>query len=115
MKFFLETTKWKGNWANHVYLLNDSKSKLYAYVKQGTNEVIEFNKPMQFHTRGRQFKEVANSYNYQIPESTPVGQTYKVVGSRGDEYTMTKENEVWTCTCSGFKFRNQCRHIKQFT
>jgi hypothetical protein len=36
MKWFAETTEWadaKSN--NHIYLLDDSKSKMFAYVKHG--------------------------------------------------------------------------------
>ena len=115
MKFFQETTEWQESWPNHVYLLDDSKSKLFAYVKQGTTEVIEFRKPMQFHVRGRKFREVANTYNYNIKEKEPASniKTFKVVGSKGDEYMVSQDHQTWSCTCSGFKFRGDCKHIRQ--
>lgn len=37
--------------------------------------------------------------------------TWTVVGSRGDNYTVRYDG-VWTCTCPGFHYHNNCRHIK---
>jgi hypothetical protein len=36
MKWFAETTEWPDAKSdNHIYLLDDSKSKMFAYVKHG--------------------------------------------------------------------------------
>lgn len=39
---------------------------------------------------------------------------YEVEGSKGNKYIVTKSNKGWTCTCTGFQFRNQCKHIAGF-
>jgi len=39
----------------------------------------------------------------------------KIVGSKGDDYTVTVikyTDEIKTCTCLGYYYRNTCRHIK---
>jgi uncharacterized Zn finger protein len=35
-----------------------------------------------------------------------------VKGSKGDEYRITEVNGNLSCTCSGFRFRGDCRHVK---
>ena len=54
--------------------------------------------------------EVNNqSVNYSKPvKSERV--TITVQGSKGNTYTVTKENGKATCTCSGFQFRKTCKH-----
>lgn len=40
--------------------------------------------------------------------------TKEVKGSKGKTYTVTIENEVAvSCTCPGFQFRKQCRHLNE--
>lgn len=39
--------------------------------------------------------------------------TKTVIGSKGDSYTITNKTGEWTCTCPGFQFRKNCRHIKE--
>ena len=42
---------------------------------------------------------------------TVKNKTWTVSGSKGKEYTVTVKDENWTCTCPGFGFRRQCKHI----
>jgi len=35
-----------------------------------------------------------------------------VKGSKGDEYTVTINNQRSSCTCVGYSFRKTCSHIK---
>jgi hypothetical protein len=38
----------------------------------------------------------------------------EVVGSKGDKYMVTYTGrQGWHCTCPAFKFRGNCKHIKQ--
>jgi hypothetical protein len=111
MKAFEEITDW--DWPNHVYFLNDSRDKMFGYVCREDGRVEVFKKPYRFHVRGRKFKEVKNTWNVQVDETEPVeGRNWTVAGSKGNAYTVTENNGVWTCTCSGFKFRGQCRHVE---
>lgn len=41
-------------------------------------------------------------------------QTVIVKGSKDNEYAVTiKDNTPISCTCTGFKFRRTCRHLKE--
>jgi len=114
MKAYKEITEWNSDFAvpNHVYFLNDSRDKMYGYVRSEDGVVQVFKKPYRFHVRGRKFTEVKNTWNVTIDETKPVvGRNWEVKGSKGDVYTVTENRGSWSCTCSGFKFRNQCRHV----
>jgi SWIM zinc finger len=37
--------------------------------------------------------------------------TIKVTGSKGNTYLVTIDGKYKSCTCSGFQFRRNCRHI----
>lgn len=58
MKFFRETTNWDVPTPNHIYLLTNDKSKMYGYIKAGTEETMVFKKAIGFDPRGRQFVQV---------------------------------------------------------
>ena len=116
MKAFQEITAWDCEFAvpNHVYFLNDSRDKMYGFVNSQTGLVEVVKKPYRFHTRGRKFQEVKNTWNFTVDETEakPLGRTWQVAGSKGNSYTVTQELGTWTCTCSGFKFRSKCRHVE---
>jgi hypothetical protein len=117
MKVIEETTEWDSEYTvpNHVYFVNDSKDKMFAYVAAGSVQVQEFKRPIKFSVSRRKFKEVENRWGYVIPEAVkPEGQTWKVAGSKGAEYVVTNEAGSWTCTCPAAKWqRGECKHIKQ--
>jgi hypothetical protein len=113
MPWFQELTKWDNSQQkNHCYLLNDSRSRVYAYVKFGSNQVEKFSNPGRFCTRGRKFQKIPNQWNVDI-DTPQSGRSWSVLGSRGDTYTVTQQLNQWHCSCSGFTFRNRCRHIEQ--
>lgn len=56
MKALQEKTNWR--FSNYIYITNDSKDKLIAYVVN--DDLVKFSKPLQFDTRRRSFKEVKN-------------------------------------------------------
>ena len=113
MKWFAETTEWAGATApNHVYLLDDSKSKMFAYVKFGKGLPEKFSKPIRIDIRGRKFKLNPEQYQVDVEAEVPEGRVIEVQGSKGDVYRVTELRGEWSCTCSGFKFRGDCRHIK---
>jgi hypothetical protein len=111
MKVLQETTAWEGNTPNHIYFTDDSKSRMFAYVRAGSNSVFKFSKPLPIDTRKRQFREIPDTFGFSAPEPT-AEKTWTISGSKGDIYVVTLEENVYNCTCSGFKFRGDCRHIK---
>lgn len=117
MKAFKEITEWDSDFAvpNHVYFLNDSRDKMYGYVQSGTGIVQTMRTPYRFHTRGRKFKEIKNTWNFGVEEEAPEtrGKEYKVLGSRGNVYTVTDEGGAWSCTCPASKWqKGDCKHIQ---
>lgn len=113
MRFYQETTEWNVPAVNHVYLLSDDKSKMYAFVRGDTKELKQFKNPIVIETRGRKFKAVENTFGFNIPSDTPTNPFWKVVGSKGDVYTVELVRGQYKCTCSGFKFHHKCSHIAQ--
>jgi len=112
MKTLLETTEWAdGANLNHVYFMDDAKSKMFAYVKFGTGNPIRFKNPIRIDTRGRKFQDVPNTWKFNFAQE-PEGRTWEVPGSQGNVYQVTELDGNLSCTCSGFRFRGDCRHIK---
>jgi hypothetical protein len=52
-----EITDWE--YPNHLYVTNESKSKVYGYFIKGSDKFLEFKKPFSFDTRHRKFKKLA--------------------------------------------------------
>jgi hypothetical protein len=53
-----------------------------------------------------------------VPQTEPPAvQHYAMYGSRGDIYTITTtpsgRSILWSCTCRGYEFRRDCRHIRE--
>ena len=117
MKCFQEITEWEVDFPmkNHVYFLNDSKDKMYGYVKASTGEIQEMATPYKFKVSGRKFKEVANTRGFSPREELELaGETHKVPGSKGAVYTVTNDRGSWTCTCPASKWQaGECKHIVQ--
>jgi hypothetical protein len=114
MKVLLETTVWTDATPNHIYFTYDSKDKMYAYIKRNTIDIFRFKKPIKFSISHRKFQEIPNTFGYTI-DDRPEGQTWTVAGSRGDSYTVSKNNSEWVCTCAGFKFRGACKHVTELS
>lgn len=107
MKIMLETTVWDDPGVpNHVYVLNDSMSKMIAYVRAGTKEVFKFKKPIGIDIRGRTFVDLDDT----VPD-TKEPEVITVEGSKGSKYYLSNPGEGWVCTCPGFTFRGACKHL----
>ena len=115
MKWFAETTEWKDMAPNHVYLMDDAKSKMFAYVPTGTNTPTIFKASIRIDIRGRKFKLNSVQFKTDIRSPEPEGRVWEVKGSKGDVYKVTEVRGEYSCTCSGFKFRGDCKHIKGVT
>lgn len=111
MKFYQETTTWSTPCINHIYLLSDDRSKMYAFVRSDTKELKEFKQPISIDIRGRKFVAVENTFGFDIPEIRSEHPNWKVVGSKGDVYTVELVNNKYRCSCVGFKFKHKCSHI----
>lgn len=112
MKWFAETTDYRDAVPNGIYLLDDSKSKMYAFKARGTEAIKVFKNPIRIDVRGRKFKINDVQYKTQVSEEVPEGRVWTVKGSKGDEYRVSELNGEYACTCSGFKFRSRCKHTE---
>ena len=113
MKWFAETTQYRDAIPNGVYLLDDAKSKMYAFRAHGVGDIKVFKNPIRIDVRGRKFAVNPEQWSTDLREPEPKGRSWTVKGSKGDEYRVTELNGNYSCTCSGFKFRGQCRHITE--
>jgi hypothetical protein len=112
MKWFAETTDYRDSVANGIYLLDDGKTKMYAFKPKGTGEIKVFKNAIKIETRGRKFVVNPVQFETKLKEDEPEGRVWTVKGSKGDEYRVSELNGTLSCTCSGFKFRGDCKHIK---
>ena len=110
MKWFAETTDYKDSVPNGIYLLDDSKSKMYAFKARGTEAIKVFKNPIRIDTRGRKFVINPVQFQTKVKEPEPEGRFWVVKGSKGDEYRVSEINGNYSCSCSGFRFRGTCRH-----
>lgn len=121
MKYMQEVTDWgNNNTPNHIYYLNDSKTKMVGYIKAGTKALFKFSKPMTIDVRGRKFVELKDKkaesdevyFGKPVVETKP-NNAIKVQGSNGKVYLLTKNSSgKYSCTCPGFTFRHTCKHIQ---
>jgi SWIM zinc finger len=102
MQAMQETTDW--DFPNHTYLLDGSK--MIAYIKQGEKTPFYFSKPITIDKRGRKFAEVKPNPFKAAPKTNLVA----VAGSKGQTYYVDPEDK--TCTCPGFQFRGNCKHLE---
>ena len=109
MKWFAETTDWKDAVPNGIYLLDDSKTKMYAF-RSAKGEIKTFRNFIRIDTRGRKFVVNPVQFETKVKAEVPEGRVWTVKGSKGDEYRVSELNGNYSCTCSGFKFRGKCRH-----
>jgi hypothetical protein len=119
MQAFLETTEWQDTEfnCNHVYWMDNAKNKIHAYARFGNpRDVQVFKNPITIDIRGRKFEPVRHDiFGWtDAKESAPVANpAWTVTGSRGDNYTVELIEGVYTCSCSGFKFRGNCKHATE--
>lgn len=119
MKYIQELTVWTAGFAvpNHTYYVNDSKTKMVGYIKEGSTHLMMFTRPMSLDRRGRKFAVLARraeSDSVYFTKETPVVQssnTITVEGSKGSKYFITKSGDNYVCQCPGFMFRRKCKHI----
>jgi hypothetical protein len=111
MKWFAETTDYRDAVPNGIYLLDDAKTKMYAF-RPASGEIKTFKHFIRIDPRGRRFVINPVQFETKIKESEPEGRSWTVKGSKGDEYQITEHSGNLSCTCSGFRFRGDCKHVK---
>lgn len=112
MKWFAETTDYRDTTPNGIYLLDDTKTKMYAFRSRATDKIKVFKNFIRIETRGRKFVVNPVQFETKLKEEESPGRTWTVKGSKGDEYTVRDVNGNLSCTCSGWRFRGDCRHVK---
>lgn len=106
-----EVTEWSVPVANNIYVLNDSMTKIMAYVPEGSNQVKKFKQPIDFDRRDRKFEELPSE-----GETKPVEDRWEFQGSKGEVYYVTREpggGLNYQCTCPGFTYRGSCKHVAE--
>ena len=111
MQAYKEITIWAdgATQINHTYFLDGDKA--VAYIRYGTTEPFWFKTPIKIDKRGRKFEQVDSmlfhsSFNVFTPNNIK-----EVEGSKGAKYIVNLDEN--TCTCAGFTFRANCKHIKE--
>lgn len=119
MKFFLEVTEWRVGYEipNHTYYFSDNKSKCVGYIARGTSTLVKFKTPLSIDCTGRKFKALdipaePDSVYFEKAKKTESASTFEVKGSNGDIYTVTKNADTYSCSCTGFAFRRKCKHVE---
>jgi hypothetical protein len=103
MEALRETTG--GLFHPHTYLLDGTT--LVAYIKTGETTPFYFKNGIKnFDKRGRKFDKV-DTKQFKAVKKT----TITVQGSKGQTYEI--DPEAKTCTCPGYIYRGQCRHLAE--
>lgn len=116
LQILRETTEWStGNPVpNHIYLL-DEANRLIAHAKFGGDEIVLSKAQFKIDKRHRTFVREKHSGLAAIAktfktEKNPNTRVFKVK-SKNKEYTVSLEGSNYSCTCTGFNFRGNCKHI----
>jgi hypothetical protein len=116
MKALKETTDWAV--PNHTYIVEGSN--LFGYIREGTTSVHWFNKPIKgFNQVRRKFEEAEvplvnwrETLKEFVEAAEPVSWIKTVEGSKpGVTYQVNTIDK--TCSCPGYTFRGDCKHIKE--
>jgi hypothetical protein len=67
---------------------------------------------------GTTLSEVRERWTQELPktEKKPTHLIHEVIDSstgNGKTYNVTFDGIYWACTCPGFEFRRNCRHLKE--
>ena len=108
MQALREITVWDGpDQPNHTYLMDGDKA--VAYLKNHTGDPFYFKTPIRIDKRGRKFEKTEGFEFIFGDKAEPT--TIEVKGSKGNTYYVDPETK--TCTCPGFQFRGNCKHVEE--
>ena len=107
MKAYKEITQWDVTYKqpNHHYLLDGDK--MVAYIPHGKGVPTFFKSPIRFDRRRRKLVEIDIKVFGNLASDEPT--TITVKGSKGNTYDV--DPVAKTCTCPGFTFRGNCKHV----
>jgi hypothetical protein len=112
MEAVREVTVWTGvdyRAPNHDYLLDGDR--IVAYRPWGTAEIRTLKTGIKIDRRGRKFEKLMPN-PFEIPGAITADPTVvEVQGSKGQIYRV--DTAAGTCTCQGFTFRGQCKHLAE--
>ena len=103
-----EITDWgKYKVNNGIYHVN-SAGKLVAYQPNADSELQVLNVPStQFSKARRKFKKIGS-----YPEITNEPHVKLIEGSNGNTYSL--DTEKGTCSCPGYTYSGNCKHVKEY-
>ena len=109
MKVLKEITEWKTDYSvpNHIYLVDGDK--ILAYKTYRENSMHFLTGSCRLDKRGRKFKElkyIATDWGTTQTKSNVI----IVQGSKGNTYEV--DPDTGTCSCPGFQYRGNCKHVK---
>lgn len=107
MRIVVETTEWRVPTPNHVYVVNDSMTRMIGYVPAGSKKLQRFAAPRPFFAAGRAFEDLASAGGVAKTTHTLI----KVEGSKGAVYYVDPDER--TCTCPGYQYHGRCKHLNQ--
>ncbi len=113
MEAVREITVWTGvdyRQPNHDYLLDGDR--VVAYRPWGTGPIQICSGKLKIDRRGRKFEKLTDNPFHAVMHAKreePV--VLEVKGSKGNSYFVNKQEG--TCTCPGYTFRGDCKHIKE--
>lgn len=105
------TNKYRHNQYNNVTVLrsdrwfSDTQFKISSDDPKVPERVVDLNNVIDLRdSNGQAYQTEEKSGNFSI----------QVEGSKQQQYTVTFSNgQAVSCTCTGFTFRNYCKHLKQ--
>lgn len=83
---------------------------MYGYIRRGGDTAETFKKPYRFDARRRSFVEVPELGEIDLDEVK--SETWKFTGSKGNEYVVQKIDGQLSCSCPGYQFRGDCKHLQ---
>ena len=107
-----EITEWDIDYPiiNKIYLL-DLKDNIIAY-SNSDNSITQLKSPIKLDKRRRKFIKVNDNRFSKLIQKDNNTRIFKVK-SKDNEYTVSLDNDNrLSCTCTGFTFRGNCKHIK---
>jgi hypothetical protein len=114
MEAVREVTVWSVEFRqpNHDYLLDGDR--VVAYRKWGEGEIIASPSRLKIDRRGRKFVKLdPNPFEALQLNEREKPLVVEVKGSKGQTYFLSNPGGEWHCTCPGFSFRGECKHIKE--